>query len=107
MTAGIIIGQRCNRCSRFFSPSDLLIYSNGHSTCDTCMEKHEKALHFFGGGPPPEACQGCGCSFELAEADKDVKVVMKDGIVQILCLPCGAKYEQQRKDYLMPAGEIR
>jgi uncharacterized C2H2 Zn-finger protein len=98
MTAGIIIGQRCNRCSKFFSPSDLLIYS---------MEKHEKALHFFGGGPPPEACQECGCSFGLSEADKDVKVVMKDGIVQILCLPCGAKYEQQRKDYLMPAGEIR
>lgn len=102
MHAQILIGEKCPMCSKFRSPSEILRMGEGECVriCLDCYAWHRRALDMLAGTPPP-GCQVCGVSFEEAKArdgNSRMWLHQKDGIYQILCGWCDAKYVQKRRD---------
>lgn len=100
----ILIGERCNFCSKPRPEFRFHRLTTGQIICDYCLEWHMHALEFLGGAPP-RGCQECGVTFEaLRAASPDVEiairmfVIPKDGIYQLLCQACAAPYVQKRND---------
>jgi hypothetical protein len=99
----VVIGVRCHYCSKFRPPREVQnIGTGGAKICLNCVDWHEKALRMFAGNPPP-GCQQCGLKFkDLKEFDAAgnlrMYVAQKDGIYQVLCESCNAKYIPKRAD---------
>jgi hypothetical protein len=102
---GVLIAVGCHFCSRQLAPSRVhKIGSGGQTICDYCLEWHFRALEFLGGAVP-RGCQECGRTWETMQAESPaiemavrVFVVQKDGIYQMLCPVCAAKYVPKRAD---------
>jgi hypothetical protein len=100
-TPQVIIGVKCDYCSKFRSPREMIRMSGGVKMCWRCWQWHQVALKVLAGVPPP-GCQECGVTFaELKAAtggDIRMYVHVKDGIYQILCKTCSDKYVPKRVD---------
>jgi len=96
----IIFGKRCKLCSRYIDPRELIGDVRSGYLCWACLERHNAALKLIA-ATPPRACQECGISFaRLRETNPEfrLKLHYRDGILEVLCLPCSDKYEPKRKD---------
>lgn len=124
----IIFAARCNWCSRFSNPSDLLPFPSGQQMCRRCFEWHYHALGILS-GDTPRGCQECGLTMAQlnvlslppttrmygaeaygaeaygakaygAKANGALRmyVVPKDGIYAVLCLTCKEDYCRKRAD---------
>ena len=103
---GIVVGVRCHYCSRFCNPHEVVNFGESMVRCWRCQEKHQAALEFMAGHRPTVCCE-CGVTFaELAAATAEPHVCMfvhwKDGLYQLLCSRCDARYVEQRKDLYGP-----
>lgn len=109
--SGIAIQAVCRFCSKPRNPNEF-IAGTVIGMCFHCYEWHQHALGVLSNEPPP-GCQECGITFgELYErADREFKMRLyrKDGIYQILCEPCGDRYERKRLDQFgnTPYGQMR
>lgn len=109
----IIFGKRCKICRLWKPRSEFYrVTKTQGNICSKCGEWHEQALLLLGRGIPPRGCQECGVTFEsLAAGTKGDNVGMylhpKDGIYQILCARCSAKYAPRSGIYEDTAYEHR
>ncbi len=97
-----VIRVRCHICSRFRRPSEILHLPGGALRCLQCQERHEKALLMLAGNAP-FFCQECGKSPEQLMAESGASntqmcIQWKDGVYQVLCVPCSDAYERKRLD---------
>jgi hypothetical protein len=97
-----IIGTRCQYCSRFFHPREVIRFGlDGQIVqCFQCREKHNIAVEAFN---PPAECGVCRRSFAQLCRDEptdDVKFYPEwiDGIYLLLCERCNDRYVRQRAD---------
>jgi hypothetical protein len=105
-----ILKPKCRFCGKHRHPHEFV----GGTTvgyCIECLEWHTHALDVFAGHEIPRGCQECGRSSErLAQetGSVDVQFAMhrKDGIYQVLCMSCDAKYMSQQRAMFQntPAG---
>ncbi|MFH1110998.1 MAG: hypothetical protein V1790_17635 [Planctomycetota bacterium] len=96
----IIFGKRCKLCSHYIDPRELIGDVRSGYLCWACHERHNKALKVLCLNPP-RGCQECGVTFaHLKQVNPEVRMKLhyKDAILQVLCLPCSAKYEPKRRD---------
>jgi len=99
-----LVRVKCRACSHFRDPRE---FSGGPivGVCWRCYEGHIEGLAFLS-GHIPKGCQECGRTYrelnELAQRAglPDTRLVLerKDGIFQVLCLECDAKYFPKRRD---------
>jgi len=87
-SAALLIGARCKICSRTRSYGEVRGSEAEGFTCVRCLEWHNHALAVLAGAIP-RGCQEC--PGELREGVKMV-LVPKDGIYQVLCKSCEARY---------------
>jgi hypothetical protein len=98
-----LVAVRCNWCSKERHAFRVHRMASGQMICDDCLDWHQHAIAFLGGAVP-RGCQECGATWEkLRDADPlavgvKMYVVPKDGIYQILCALCVAKYLPKRAD---------
>lgn len=95
-----IIGVRCQYCSRFVHPAEVLRFGAGIIQCFQCRERDTKAIEAFN---PPQECGLCRRSFnELAAIERTEHVSMFphwiDGVYTLLCQCCDRQHVQKRKD---------
>jgi uncharacterized Zn finger protein len=98
----VILGVKCQSCSRFYPEREIMRLGESMTRCYKCHEKHLAALDVLAGNPP-KACGECGITFdELANLNAGAQVPMyvhaKDGVYQLLCGACDAEYVQKRRD---------
>ena len=101
MANGILITVRCRFCSKPRNPKEFI----GGPTvgfCLDCLTWHEHALKVLA-GEVPKGCQECGATMlQVAErtpgGDVPMRMHVKDGIYQLLCVPCSDVYERKRMD---------
>jgi hypothetical protein len=96
---------RCRMCSKFRHPREFIA---GHIVgyCRDCFEWSNAKLRLLAEAleqGAPKSCPECNKSFDelsLSSPNGEVQMAMhrKDGIYQLVCLPCGAAYEGQRRD---------
>jgi hypothetical protein len=98
-----VVNLRCNYCSKE-KPAHRChrVGTAGQICCDYCLEWHLHALDVLGGAMP-KGCQECGQTWDqLRESgplvEGRVYVVPKDGMQQVLCRVCVAKYLPKRAD---------
>jgi hypothetical protein len=94
-----LVAVRCSFCSKERPAHRVHHLTNGQIICDYCMEWHRNAMDVLSGGVP-RGCQECGATWEfLRDSTLGVEVRMyvvpKDGIYQLLCSLCVAKYLQK------------
>ncbi len=89
---------RCRMCQRFRAPEE---FAGGVQIgyCLHCLGWHEHALDVLA-GDPPKGCQGCGLNFDQLQAlsptdDVRLRLERKDGIYQLLCVPCSDAYQKK------------
>jgi hypothetical protein len=100
------VGVRCQYCDKSRHPGDVLRLPGGVTMCLNCADWHQHALKILS-GDLPRGCQECGAKFfslkRTPKARRDVEIVMrlvvKDGIYQVLCEPCAAAYRAKRKEF--------
>lgn len=97
-----VLSVRCHFCSKQRPAGRTHQLTNAQRICDYCLEWHNKAIEFLGGGPIP-GCQGCDATWEfLRDSQIGVEirmyVVPKDGIYQVLCPACVRPYLPKRSD---------
>lgn len=92
--------EQCHYCSRFFVAGDLIRWVKGTiRICETCHDRHCKALAVMGGAPPPDGCQECGAPWpHKGNGNYSMHIAAKDGMYQVLCQPCAVRYVSQRRD---------
>lgn len=93
---------RCNWCSKFRLKSRVHALQTNQTICDYCLEWHFHAMDFLGGAVP-RGCQGCDTPWDVLQARAagspvQMYVVPKDGMNQLLCLPCTLAYCRKRPD---------
>lgn len=98
-----IFKLRCNHCSQFRPAWEVQKLPGGVIRCFVCVQHHQEAILSLAKAQPPKACHGCNTPFlDLQAVDNAGNVPMalveKDGIYQILCLPCEAQYVRKRQD---------
>ena len=98
--AAPLILLRCHYCSTFCHPKEFVNLGESMLMCWNCRELQTKQVEAF---DPPALCQACNRSFEQIAADTigdQVRMypVWKDGVYQVLCAQCEARYVQSRKD---------
>ena len=98
-----ILTTLCPRCGKHRNPREVNSLPGGAKICWQCMENHQKALLVLAGAIPKE-CQECLTPTSLiAERSTGDSVafalVLKDGIYQVLCLPCRDRYYRLRADF--------
>lgn len=103
--SGLAVGIRCSYCSKQRPEFRVHRMASGQVICDDCLEWHQHALEFLGGGMP-RGCQECGVSWEFlrdSTPGDEVRmyVVPKDGILQVLCAECVRAYVPKRADLYM------
>lgn len=94
---------RCHHCSKFRPTWEVQRLPGNVIRCFQCVEHHIEAIHALAKAQPPKACHGCNTPFlDLQAVDNNGNVPMalveKDGIYQILCLPCESAYVRKRQD---------
>ena len=93
---------RCNHCSKFKPAWEVQKLPNGVIRCFQCTEHHQEALLCLAKAQPPKACHGCNVPFldlqDIGGGNVPMALVEKDGIYQILCLPCEREYVRKRQD---------
>lgn len=99
-----VLLAKCRACSHYRDPREF-VGGPVIGICWQCYERHTEALAMLAGNPP-RGCQECGLS--VAELDAisrragaaDTRLVLerKDGIYQMLCIPCSVVYEAKRPD---------
>jgi hypothetical protein len=97
-----IASVQCNFCSKWYPKHRVHTLSEAQTVCEYCLDWHFHAQEFLGGAPP-RGCQECDLTWETLKAitpGEQVRmyVVPKDGILQLLCAACAAKYIPQRTD---------
>jgi hypothetical protein len=95
-----IIGVRCQYCSRFVHPAEVIRFGDGMIQCFQCREKDVVAIEGF---VPPRECGLCRRGFgELAAIEKTEHVKMFphwiDGVYVLLCQRCDLEHTRKRKD---------
>lgn len=97
-----LVTELCPRCGRHRHPHEVNGLAGGAKICWECIKNHEEALLALA-GEPPRACQMCNTPVEQLQAGLGEQYPMvltwKDGICQILCLPCRDKYYRLRADF--------
>lgn len=93
----------CPRCGKHRNPHEVNELPGGAKICWGCIENHEKALLVLAGALPTE-CQECLTPSKLIAARArgervQFGLVLKDGIYQVLCMPCREKYHRKRADF--------
>jgi hypothetical protein len=95
VSPALLIGARCKLCFKTRSFGECRGDENEGYTCLTCLDWHYHALKILA-GEMPRGCQVCGLTFgELQRRSLEsvrMVVVPKDGIYQVLCKLCEAKY---------------
>lgn len=104
MNVPIVLLAKCRACSKGRDPRE---FAGGPiiGICWQCYERHVEALAVLSGNPP-KGCQECGLTLKkIDELSRfggllDTRLVLerKDGIYQILCLPCDVIYRAKRAD---------
>lgn len=97
----VIFGVKCHYCQHSYPPSDVTQHINKVNICLKCMEWHKDALLFLAGNIP-KGCQVCEKTFTtIAKStpgdDTPVRLIVKDGIYQILCTDCCEPYKRKVK----------
>ncbi len=99
-----VVKVRCHFCSKERHAYEIHQITGAQRICSNCIEWHEKALAFLGGGEIP-GCQICGATWEnLRDAHPEsvepirMYCVPKDGIYAVLCASCLPAYVGKRKD---------
>lgn len=112
MNVPILVLPTCRMCSRPAHPEEF-IGNPQIGYCWRCYERHTKALDMLA-GTTAFGCQECDrtvAELMAAQASDELKVriYLKDGIYQILCVRCGDAYEQKRRDQFAgtPYGRAR
>ena len=102
----VIIATRCHYCQKFRSPIEINRLPGGVVICFRCVEWHGHANKVLA-GEIPKGCQECGrdifslfCDTKHPENENTyMRLVVKDGIYQLLCEPCAAEYRLKRKEF--------
>lgn len=100
------VGVRCQYCDKSRHPAEVNRLPGGVMMCFNCAQWHRHAMEILAGAIP-RGCQGCGATFfSMANAtnrprDNNIlmRLVVKDGIYQVLCEPCAASYRVKRKEF--------
>ena len=97
----LVLRALCRRCSKPRDPREFVI-DPIVGYCWHCYEHHLKAQEMLAGKLPVE-CGGCQRKLrELNETapggDVRMRMQIKDGIYQLLCIPCSDDYEAKRSD---------
>lgn len=97
-----LLKVRCNHCSKFKPTWEVQRLPGGVIRCFQCVEHHQEAILSIARAQPPKACHGCNVPFrdlkDIGDGNVPMALVEKDGIYQILCLPCEGKYVRKRQD---------
>jgi hypothetical protein len=98
VTAAPVFLARCRYCSQPRHPREF-IGDFRVGFCLQCYERHQKAIAALSGEEPKE-CPACRTSLEslIARGDTRMRIYLRDGIYQLLCVACGDAYEQKRAD---------
>lgn len=100
------VGVRCQYCDKSRHPKEVARLGGGVVMCFICADWHSHALKMLS-GETPRGCQECGTTFSSLKVSQKLgrdayitmRLVPKDGIYQVLCDPCAAKYRVKRKEY--------
>lgn len=95
-----IIGVRCQYCSRFRHPQEVIRFGDGIVQCFQCRERDVRAIEGF---RPPKECGLCRRDFEsLAAIERTEHVRMFphfiDGVYTLLCERCDRDHVMKRRD---------
>ncbi len=101
MSNGILIAVQCRLCSKPRNPREF-VGDPVVGYCFHCLDWHMQALRVLA-GELPTGCQECLATLaQVGErtpgGDIPMRVHVKDGIYQLLCVPCSDKYERKRLD---------
>lgn len=93
----------CQYCDKQKAAHDVMQLPGDARICLNCLDWHRHALSVLA-GELPKGCQGCGTSMQRVadfSATPDIKMTLvpKDGIYQVLCEPCAAKYRRKRAGF--------
>ena len=96
-----VIRVKCRYCGKFRDPREF-VHDTVVGFCWRCLEWHRRALDVLAGGIP-HGCQECGRTGAelLARAgggDLRMRIHVKDGMLQLLCIGCSDAYERKRRD---------
>lgn len=101
MSSQVICKQQCHYCSRWNLRSETIDWPGGVKICASCYASHGRRLIDLLSTSPKE-CGGCLLDFMLLAGDAagnvGMRLVLKDGIYQLLCLPCADAYEQKVRE---------
>ena len=100
------VGVRCQYCDKSRHPKEVVRLPGGVTMCFICAEWHGHALKILA-GDIPRGCQGCGRTFfsllgvtkRCLDTNISMRLVLKDGIYQVLCEPCAVVYRTKRKEF--------
>ena len=104
LNVATVLLAKCRACSHHRDPREF-VSGPVIGICWHCYERHVEALAMLAGNPP-RGCQEChrtiadleAISRRAGAADTRLVLERKDGIYQILCLPCSAVYQAKRAD---------
>lgn len=97
----VVMGERCPYCSQFFAAGDLMRFGLHVKMCRACYEKNQQQFTVYSDAPPPSECAECKTKFDdLPDVGGrvEMELVPKDGVLQLLCLPCAGRYLPKRVD---------
>jgi hypothetical protein len=90
-----IIAATCRICGHARNPKEFVINTTiGY--CWQCYERHIRAMDILAGTRGFE-CGECRLNPHEALTDVVMRLYIKDGIYQCLCVPCGDKYEMKQR----------
>ena len=96
----IFVPVQCTYCSQWVNPEESNTLGDHVRLCWKCQEKYVPQISAFN---VPTACQECNTPVETLAAmepgdEFGMFVHWKDGVFQMLCRRCDAKYVAQRHD---------
>lgn len=105
MSVPQVLRVTCRGCSKPRDPREF-VHSPITGVCWSCYDWHAKALELLTSGRMPDGCQECGRTYQRldelsrgnGEADSRLVLERKDGIYQVLCMPCDRAYLEKRRD---------
>lgn len=101
MTSMAIFKQQCHYCQKWHLRSETIDWAGGVKICGSCYALHGKRLEDLVSAPPEE-CGECRVKFFDLSGDAagnvPMRLALKDGIYQLLCLPCADAYEQKVRE---------
>jgi hypothetical protein len=89
------MAAKCRVCGNFRHPNEFVI-DTVVGYCWHCYERNNRTLAMLGDISKVECCE-CGVSPSDVPADLRMRLYDKDGVKQLLCVPCGDDYERKQR----------